>query len=138
MTGTRHRVRVPFRTAETNTVGWYATIGDLGSNQARLEIWLDRFSGYAERKLFACFRSESRQQITSITSRVSRKLWPVRIFTDQDVNVDSAKTVVLTKRLARTDFNTPILERYRKCAARRAEFAESPACVDMTEHGADQ
>src|SRR5271163_4510558 len=76
--GTRLRVRIPRAAASTNTDGWSAIIGDLGRGQPRLEVWFDRFAGYPERKLFACFRSEARQPIISITRRVSRKLWPVR------------------------------------------------------------
>src|SRR5580704_2262700 len=76
--GTRIRVRLPSRSTETNTDGWYAVFGDLGRNQPRLELWLDRISGYPDRKFCACFHSGARKKITAITKRVSRKLWPVR------------------------------------------------------------
>jgi hypothetical protein len=44
--GTRLRVRVPRGAAITNSDGCMAVIGDLGKNQPRLEVRLDRFSGY--------------------------------------------------------------------------------------------
>jgi len=82
--GTRLQTRIPRGTSTTNTDGWSAILGNLGSGQPRLELWLDRFSGYPDRKLFACFRSETRQQLMTVTKRVSRKLWPVRTVTSDD------------------------------------------------------
>ncbi len=110
--GTQLRVRIPSGTAPTNTEGWRAIIGDLGKYQARLEIWLDRFSGYPERKLYACFYSEARQQITFITKRVSRKLWPARIVTPKDLS--NNVNAILADRLGRSEFNVPLLEKYRR------------------------
>ena len=109
--GTRLRIRIPSGAGTTNTDGWFAVIGDLGKNQPRLEVWLDRFSGYPDRKLYACFRSEARQQMTAITKHVSRKLWPTRLVTAEDTDED--KHLVLAERLGRSEFNTPILEKYR-------------------------
>lgn len=108
--GTRLRIRIPSRAWTMNTDGWSAVIGDLGKNQPRLEVWFDRFSGYPERKLYAGLRSEVRTQMTSITKRVSRKLWPARFVTTEDTNRD--RYCVLKQRLARSEFNTPILEKY--------------------------
>lgn len=107
--GTRLRIRIPSRTTTTNTDGWCARIGDLGAKQPRLEIWLDRFSGYSERKLYACFQSELRAPLLSITKRV-RRLWPARVVTLKDT--DEEKFLVLAERLGRSEFNVPILEKY--------------------------
>ncbi|MCA9072006.1 MAG: HNH endonuclease [Planctomycetaceae bacterium] len=108
--GTRLRVRKPRRATMGNTDGWCVGIGDLGKDQPRLEIWFDRFSGYAERKLYAGFRSENRQQILAITKRADEKLWPVRTITSKDYEVE--KFLVLDQRLERSEFNSPILEKY--------------------------
>lgn len=108
--GTRVRIRIPNLATVTNTDGWRAIIGDLGKGQPLLEIWFDRFSGYPQRKLCACFRSEARQPITSITKRVARKLWPVRIVTMNDT--EDGKFFVLAERLARSEFNAPVMEKY--------------------------
>lgn len=108
--GTRLRIRFPSRATITNTDGWSAIIGDLGSRQPRLEVWFDRFSGYSDRKLYACFRAEIRSQITSITKRVSRKLWPARIVTMDDTEEENF--LALAERLARSEFHTPVLEKY--------------------------
>ena len=109
--GIRLRIRIPSRTTTTNTHGWSASIGDLGKAQPRLEVWFDKFSGYSVRKLFACFRTERRRQLTSVTSRVARKLWPSRVVTMDDT--EETKFLVLTKRPARSEFNTPVLEKYQ-------------------------
>lgn len=109
--GTRLRIRIPRRAITTNTDGWSAVIGDMGKHQPRLEVWFDRFSGYPERKLFACFRSEVRAPMVAITKRVSRKLWPTRVVTPKDT--DEENFLVLSERLGRSEFNAPILEKYR-------------------------
>jgi hypothetical protein len=108
--GTRLQIRLPRGTVRTNTDGWSTVLGNLGSGQPRLEIWLDRFSGYPDRKLWACFHSESRQQITSITKRVSRKLWPVRTVTSDDT--ERTAHLLLTDRLRGSEFGVPLLEKY--------------------------
>lgn len=108
--GTRLRIRIPRRVDTTNTYGWCTVIGDLGRKQPKLEVWFDRFSGYPERKLYACFRSKARTPLVVITKRVSRKLWPIRVIKPKDT--DGEKFLVLTKRLGRSEFNAPILEKY--------------------------
>ena len=71
---------------------------------------MDRFSGYRARKFFACFRSEVRRPLVVITKRVNRRLWPTRTVTDEETNKE--KYLVLNKRLGRSEFNTPFLEKY--------------------------
>jgi 5-methylcytosine-specific restriction endonuclease McrA len=110
--GTRLRIRIPRAAISTNTDGWSAIIGDLGRGQPRLEVWFDRFAGYPERKLFACFRSEVRHAITAVTKRVDRELWPARVVTSDDF--DENNFVVLKQRVGRSEFNAPFLEKYRE------------------------
>jgi 5-methylcytosine-specific restriction endonuclease McrA len=108
--GTHLRIRLPSRAFRTNTDGWRTVIGSLGRGQPRLEVWLDRFAGYPQRKLWACFRANARPQITAITKRVDRKLGTARIVTSSDTDED--QFFVLAKRLTRSEFSTPILEKY--------------------------
>lgn len=108
--GTRLRVRVPHRATTTTTDGWAATIGSLGRKGPRLEIWLDRFTSHKDRKLYACFHSEDRRQMTTMTRRVGKKLVPIRVLTDDDTN--GTRYVTLTRKLPRAQFNLPILEKY--------------------------
>lgn len=108
--GTRLRVRIPSRATDTGTDGWAATIGDLGKNQPQLAIWFDRFSGYDDRKLYACFCSDEATAIDAITKCVSDRLWPVREIGSTDL--EEGKHLVLSQRLARSEFNSPILEKY--------------------------
>lgn len=109
--GTHLSIRMPRRAITTNTDGWAANIGSLGKGQPRLEIWFDRFTGYPERKLYACLRSETRPPLMAITKRVSRKLWPARTVAADDT--EDEKFLVLTERLARSEFNSPLLEKYQ-------------------------
>lgn len=111
--GTSLRIRIPSRATTTrNTDGWRASIGNLGKNQPHLEIWLDRITGYPDRKLYACFYAQARQQITIITKRVSRDLWPVRVVNHTDTSEE--KYLVFNERLKLSEFNAPILEKYYK------------------------
>jgi 5-methylcytosine-specific restriction endonuclease McrA len=110
--GTRLRIRIPNRATKTNTDGWSANIGDLGKGQPQLEVWFDRFSGYLERKLWACFASSSSPAILFITKRVSKNLWPIRTITSADIQ--EGEVCALTNRLVRDEFNEPLLEKYRK------------------------
>ena len=109
--GTGLRIRIPSRAIETNTHGWRAIIGYLGKDQPRLEVWLDRFSGYEERKLYACFQSENRDSLTEITKKVSKNLWPFRVVTTKDTT--EKDFLFLTNHLQRSEFNAPILEKYQ-------------------------
>jgi hypothetical protein len=109
--GTPLRVRTPKRAGESNTDGWFVVIGDLGKGTPKLEVWFDRFSGYPDRKLFFCFRSEVRAPLMAVTRRVSRKLWPVRVVNHlRDTDVEGYLS--LKVRLARSEFNAPVLEKY--------------------------
>jgi 5-methylcytosine-specific restriction endonuclease McrA len=110
--GTQLHIRIASRANTTNTDGWYVVIGNLGKNQPRLELWLDRFSGYPGRKFWAGFYSKRPQQITSITRRVSRKLWPVRTLGSKDLTHKGPE--ILNEPLKRSEFNAPILEKYSR------------------------
>lgn len=105
-------IRRPNHVQQTLTNGWSVRIGDLGKGQAKLEIWYDRFSGHADRKLNACFYSGNSKSIQRLTKDISRNLWPVRVVTIKDTISDDF--VMLNNRLKRDEFNVPILETYIK------------------------
>ncbi len=104
------RIRLPARTAVSWTGGWFATIGDLRKGRARLEIWLDRYSGHRTRMLWAGFHSERGRSLSKLTERVHKKLWPRRIITNKDVTIGSYWR--LKNRLTQFEFNVPIFEQY--------------------------
>ncbi len=108
--GTRLRIRSPRAATATNTSGWYAVVGDLGKGQPRLEVWFDRFSGYPERKLYVCVRSELRPPILSISKRATPRLGKPRVVTLHETKDDGF--LVLAERLARFEFGRPVLEKY--------------------------
>lgn len=110
--GTSLRIRKSGKisTVKTDTDGWEADIGNLGKGMPILEIWLDRFSGYPERKLYACFWSRNPKRVHSLSRTVSTHLWKVRRLT----MADTIKTEfhALKDRLPREEFNAPIIENY--------------------------
>jgi hypothetical protein len=129
--GAMMRIRMPSRPSNPETDGWRIVIGNLGEGQPRLELWLDRFSGYSERKFMACLFSEDRAQLSKITRRVARSLWPFRTITLKDT--EDGKFFALSKRLDRSELAKPILEKYETetffgiydPATRRSEQATS-------------
>jgi 5-methylcytosine-specific restriction endonuclease McrA len=101
---------VPSVATDTNTDGWSAVLGQIHAEGPRLELWLDRFTGYPERKFFACFRAESRRRITAISKQVNRRLWPVHTIEVDDIN--DGKVFALKQQLRGSQFNSPIRENY--------------------------
>lgn len=103
---------MPYRIAPSNTDGWKVIVGDLGSaDQPRLEIWLDRFPSHEQRKLYACFCSTKSPRLLKLAKKVSARLPPVRIVSEDDT-ADN-KFVRLNDRLRRSEFNLPIIEKYK-------------------------
>ena len=107
--GTVIKIRTPSRATSTNTSGWVATIGNLGKNKSKMEIWLDRFAGHKERKLYAAF-SGTRVQIKDLANKVKTKIVPVREITTNDTEVNNY--LFLPKKLPRKEFGNPILEKH--------------------------
>jgi 5-methylcytosine-specific restriction endonuclease McrA len=108
--GTALNLRLPGGSGRTNTDGWEARIGYLGNKKLRLSVWLDRFSGYPDRKFYACFWSPQRAPLVSIKKRLDATLWPVREISMNDTTREDF--LFLTDRLKRSEFNKPILEKY--------------------------
>lgn len=107
--GTVIKIRTPSRAAATNTSGWSATIGNLGKNKSKMEIWLDRFTGHKERKLYTAYRG-TRVQIKALANKVKTKIIPVREITTNDTK--EKNHVFLQKKLPKTEFGSPILEKH--------------------------
>lgn len=108
--GPMMRIRMPASVSKPQTDGWRTVIGDLGKNQPRLELWLDAFSRHKRRKFWACFSSEDRAKLTTITQRVAKRLWPVRIITPKDTT--NKGFFALTEPLGSANLDKPILEKY--------------------------
>ncbi len=108
--GTELRLRHKITAATTLTAGWSAVIGSLGKGEPTAELWLDRFSGHPERKLYVCYYSPLKRQIASLNRNVLNTLGPVRTITDADLN--EGKYYCLHQKLSRREFNVPIIEHY--------------------------
>jgi 5-methylcytosine-specific restriction endonuclease McrA len=109
--GTSLRIRLARSATTTNTDGWRCRIGDIGKNQPKLEIWFDRFPGHGNRNLWAGFYTADKRKIISIANTVAKNLRPCRLLTLEDLT--DGKIVSLQKPLRRSEFNVPILEKYR-------------------------
>jgi 5-methylcytosine-specific restriction endonuclease McrA len=108
--GTSLRLRIPEKSHSSDTDGWAVVIGSLGKGRPGLEIWLDRFTGHQNRKLYAAFFSRNEQAIRKLAFR-SKALWPVRELADVDLaDTGAAK---MKEKLRKGEFNRPVLENYR-------------------------
>lgn len=108
--GTCLRIRKPRKAWPTETDGWSVKIANLGKGRPDLEIWLDRFTGYPDRKLCACFYSLKPKPIRSLTSNVSKSLWPVRKLKQADLIFSTYFKI--KHGLKRSEFSLPVLEDY--------------------------
>jgi hypothetical protein len=95
--------------SQTDTSGWAIEIARLGRGKPDLEIWIDRFTGHAERKLYACFYSTKRDQIEALAKQ-SPKAWNILPLGDEDLV--TGKSYSMRRRLPAKDFNRPLLELY--------------------------
>ena len=103
------KIRIPYQATSTNTSGWSASIGNLGKNKTNMQIWLDRFTGHQERKLWATFYG-NRQQIKTLSNKVKSTIIPVREITTNDTK--EKKYVFLPTKLPRQEFGNAILEKH--------------------------
>jgi hypothetical protein len=82
----RHRlVRQP-KIVSTDTRGWRANLGRLANRDCDLEVWLDRFTAYDERKFYYGLYAENSGVIRRIQKRVKNVLHNPIIFTSKDLN----------------------------------------------------
>ncbi len=106
--GTAARVQDPVGIwYNPGTDGWRTRIGTLGPFS--LEIWFDRLTGYPGRSLYAGLYSGKPTGLIG----VSKKIKPVRIVTDASFEPGRSG---LTKPLAKSNFNRPVLEHYDRFA----------------------
>jgi len=111
--GTSLQLRRPRKVYAEDTGGWRVHLGSLGKGQPRLEIWLDHFTGYDERKFTFCFYWDNPKKMRRLADRASKQL-PVRQrFTEKDVKKGD-DFFFLRKRLRRDDFGAAIFEEYRE------------------------
>lgn len=75
-------------------------------------LWLDCFSGHPAAKLYACFFTYKRERILNLTKKVSKRLFPIKTITDDDLNKQGK--VALRDRLRSRLLGKPILEKYEK------------------------
>jgi len=97
---------------ETNTDGWNIGLGKVMRRQLRMDIWLDKYSGYPERKMWYGFVSSERTAINELEKLARQEFGkPKWIIREKDYK-GIGDTVTLRKRLDRSFFGSPIPEYY--------------------------
>ena len=108
--GTSLHPRWPGVVSKVNTGGWRGKIGNLGNGQPGLQIWFDRFTGYASRRFNFCFFLGSKTRMRQFAKRASKYLPLHKRLTNNDTEDDNF--TMLSKRLRRDEFGAAILEEY--------------------------
>ena len=108
--GTSLRIKIPYKISPVNTSGWRARIGTMGRGQPRLQIWLDHFAGYEERKFNFCLYSENKSKLRRLAENAPMKKPIQRFITERDM--EKKDCWLLSKHLKRAEFNVPIFEQY--------------------------
>jgi hypothetical protein len=113
----RRRVGTPLRLKSkpesrvTNTDGWLVSLGTFAGYQSRAEIWLDHFTAHPTRKIYYGLHSYQKNGVAKLAKAAQRQFGePLSIYeSDWDDDADEYR---LAKRLAKTHFGHPVLERY--------------------------
>ena len=99
------------RPSQTNTDGWSVQLGKIGGYNCTAEIWLDKFTANAVRKVQYCLYSEGDTSgLQTISKKASKKLGAPIKFTLKDI--EQEKFFCLSKRLTKDFFGKPVLEKY--------------------------
>jgi hypothetical protein len=104
------RIRAANSVSLENTDGWKAVLGSLGSTKRAIQVWLDRFTGHRQRKLWAGIVWNPRLSDRKLSARIIRKFHPHRIITTKDTG--EGEFVILETPLARNQFGVAIREKY--------------------------
>ncbi len=106
--------RNKFRHANGYTDGWYVIIGKIKHPDARLELWLDRYSGIGQRRFYYGFRIENSRDLHELTQRASSYYQPKLKFTRDDwMKIKGQLAWQLNPKLPDRNFEKPIFEDYR-------------------------
>jgi predicted HNH restriction endonuclease len=113
----RRHLGKPFRLASrvrlrtTYSAGWAATLGNFGGYRTYAEVWIDRFTGHATRKIYYALVASNGAGLARLVKGARRELGEHMSVTlsqwDQECEYSR-----LAKRLAKARFGRPIYERY--------------------------
>jgi len=102
-----HRVRI--RT--TRSDGWAAALGTFLGYQCSAEVWIDRFTGHATRRIYYAMVASTKVGLSHLATKARRELGEhVSIYLKHwDWECDYAR---LANRLAKNKFGRPVYECY--------------------------
>ena len=96
--------------SEEDTGGYCAEIGTVGGTAVRLEIWLDRFTGERNDRLYAGFASRRRKPIDKLVSTAPPQWVPKRLI---DMEEMTTRTHLrLRVKLPVDQYNKPLVEHH--------------------------
>ena len=105
----RRRLRLEFG----YTDGWFVSVAGLKGWNCTLQVWLDRFAGYPQRKLYYGFCSNQKTDIKKLERRARPFFGEPKVITLEDTHKVGKATWLLAKRLAKSEFGRPALEIYQ-------------------------
>lgn len=109
--GSPFRLKKKLKPRTTKTDGWAIPLGTFAGYQCRAEIWLDRFTAYADRKIYYCLYSYQKEGLAKLAQAVYRDFGKHLSISLRDWD-DNSKDYRLAKKLAKYRFGHPLYERY--------------------------
>jgi len=102
-------------TGDTDTDGWYASIGYIRGRSCDSEIWLDRYLGLPERTFYYGFYSEKETEIRLLARLGLRRIGsPYELYDDDVIQEKPHGIKRLRAPLKSNQFGHSYLERYHK------------------------
>ncbi len=96
------------------TDGWYVQIGTLRGFGCSAQIWFDRFTNHADRKIYFGIRSSKFNDLHRVVSVSGQYLGTLIEFSKSQLAY-TEDIVHLEQKLLPDNFEKPILERYKEC-----------------------
>lgn len=105
----------PSRLYKSDTGGWIIEIGRLIPGKCYLQIWLDRFTRYRDRKIWYGFFFEDSDPIERLSKSSRKNLGRAMALGDKDLTLyyeaDHYSTL-LNRKLQEAEFGRPVIECY--------------------------
>ena len=107
------RRKGPSEIFDAFTGGWVIELGYLKSKKCYLQIWLDRFTRYDNRKIWYGFYSEGElSPIKSLAHNAQQDLGEAVRLGDKDLENPARDDSLLKRKLPKANFEYPVIEEY--------------------------
>lgn len=96
---------------DASSDGWYITVGRFSGYATSADVWIDRFAGYRDRKIYYGAVASRPEGITKLVKKLSGEFDAPLLVTDEDQRKGS-KYTCMARPLPKSKFGHPIYEKY--------------------------